>query len=373
MAARWGAGEDILTACNLDFFATNGLHETVDLDTDDALEALGGCLDPSILSIFEDVPTGEVRGLDEESEATLLTALTEILDNVDDENLSPFDMLPDSDLLSCQKAREHSPLRRLLCLSRSPPEKDTVCNMRTFSSGKSLPRLPAGSVQRSDGEEEEDGSLSLSPTTQPSSPDQDLLDWDRLSLPLPFTMESDDNSEGLSVSLGDLVRHMHPYCMAICVDNGEGEQMLPEGGILLEVVDQGEHGEPILAIPDLGLPLSLLQDTLEKEQHVPEESDKAATESCDEIVVDDTPTTGDEMKAEMIAASVQIAEKVKCQGNKKHKAPRTKEIKEKSPPRGKGTVRWKFRPSQWKEEYSAALFQGTPRRLHKSSNGQSAR
>ena len=50
------------------------------------------------------------KGLDEESEATLLTALTEILDNVDDDNLSPFDTLPDSDLLSAQKGREHSPV-----------------------------------------------------------------------------------------------------------------------------------------------------------------------------------------------------------------------------------------------------------------------
>lgn len=52
--------------------------------------------------------------LDEESEATLLTALTEILDNVDDENLSPFDTLPDSDLFSGQKGQEHSPV--------SPPQ-----------------------------------------------------------------------------------------------------------------------------------------------------------------------------------------------------------------------------------------------------------
>lgn len=40
----------------------------------------------------------------------LLTALTEILDNVEDENLSPFDTLPDSELLSNQKGREHSPV-----------------------------------------------------------------------------------------------------------------------------------------------------------------------------------------------------------------------------------------------------------------------
>lgn len=57
----------------------------------------------------------QAKGLDEESEATLLTALTEILDNVDDENLSPFDTLPDSDLLSSQKARENSPVSAPSC------------------------------------------------------------------------------------------------------------------------------------------------------------------------------------------------------------------------------------------------------------------
>lgn len=56
--------------------------------------------------------------MDEESEATLLTALTEILDNVDDENLSPFDTLPDSDLLSGQKGREHSPVSPQLLHTR---------------------------------------------------------------------------------------------------------------------------------------------------------------------------------------------------------------------------------------------------------------
>lgn len=139
------------------------------------------------LFIFWTLPA-QTKGLDEDSEATLLTALKEILDNVDDENLSPFDTLPDSDLLSGQKAREHSPVsvlavrnkstyasripapergwkrkkkllthvvlfklevlltvtlsvvclqfRRLLCLSRSPPERETLCNGRPSLTGK---------------------------------------------------------------------------------------------------------------------------------------------------------------------------------------------------------------------------------------------
>lgn len=61
--------------------------------------------------IHKMLPLFQVKcNIDEESEATLLTALTEILDNVDDENLSPFDTLPDSDLFSGQKGQEHSPV-----------------------------------------------------------------------------------------------------------------------------------------------------------------------------------------------------------------------------------------------------------------------
>uniref|UniRef100_A0A3Q3MJZ4 PPARG related coactivator 1 n=1 Tax=Labrus bergylta TaxID=56723 RepID=A0A3Q3MJZ4_9LABR len=252
---------------------------------------------PSILSMFEDAPTIETKGLDEESEATLLTALTEILDNVDDENLSPFDTLPDADLLSGQKGREHSPvsLRRLMCLSRSPPEKDAFCNTRSLSTGKvgfctlkwnSIPRILADSLQRSDGEEEEDGSFTLSPVSHDSSPDGDLLDWKSLTLPLPITLEQEDDG-GIPVCLGDLVRHMHPYCMTFCVENDVGEQMLPEGGILLEVVDQGENGEPILAIPDMDLPASLAL----KEQKDSEEAEEVASDTSEHIVVDDEDVT----------------------------------------------------------------------------------
>ncbi|XP_036978843.1 peroxisome proliferator-activated receptor gamma coactivator-related protein 1 [Acanthopagrus latus] len=300
MAARWGAGEETLTACNMDFFPMDTLDETTVLSSEETLETLQSCLDPSILSIFEDTPTVETKGLDDESEATLLTALTEILDNVDDENLSPFDTLPDSDLLSGQKGREHSPLRRLLCLSRSPPEKDALFSTRPLSTGKSLPRI-ADSLQRSDGEEEEDGSLSLSPLGNDSSPDNDLLDFEGLSLPLPLTFEQ-EGEDGVSVSLGDLVRHMHPYCMAICVENEEGEQMLPEGGILFEVVDQGENGEPILAIPNMDLPVSLplKEQPSENEQKVSDEAEDAS-DSSEHIVVDDEDVTVTEAPVKVAA------------------------------------------------------------------------
>ncbi|KAK2896585.1 hypothetical protein Q8A67_011073 [Cirrhinus molitorella] len=275
MAARWGTGEEMLKACNTQMFTPVNLDEVEmlqesftasleypGLSNGDALEALQGCLDPSILSIFEDSPTGEVKtNIDEESEATLLTALTEILDNVDDENLSPFDTLPDSEVFSGQKGQEHSPLRKFL--TRSPPE--SMIHTRQFP-GKSLPRMHRVSQQNSEGEEEEEGDNSFStPIANIDLSSLDEFDWC-----LPVSLEQD--GESMPVTLSDLVKHMHPYCMTLCLEGEEGqEHLLPERGLVLEVVDQGEHGEPILAIPDLSIPLSHT-DSAEGEQRVPEKS-----------------------------------------------------------------------------------------------------
>ncbi|XP_047459694.1 peroxisome proliferator-activated receptor gamma coactivator-related protein 1 [Mugil cephalus] len=356
MAARWGAGEETLTACNMEFFPLDTLDETAELSSGEALEALQSCLDPSILSIFEDTPTIETKGLDEESEATLLTALTEILDNVDDENLSPFDTLPDSDVLSGQKGREHSPLRRLLCLSRSPQEKDTLCSTRPFSTGKSLPRMLADSLQRSDGEEEEDSSFTLSPVGQDSCPDSDLLDWENLTLPLPVTFEQ-EGEDGVSVSLGDLVRQIHPYCMTISVENEEGEQMLPEGGILLEVVDQGENGEPILAIPAMDLPVSLPPKELSSEQKTSDEAEEAASDSSEHIVVDD-----DEEDVVVSDAPVKVSTPGLCSDVKDEVIIKRQkeEIREKSPSRRKKKKKCKEQSQPMPEE-RRVLRSGTAR------------
>lgn len=138
-----------------------------------------------------------------------------------------------------------------------------------------------------------------------------MLDWEGLTLPFPVTYEQEDEN-CVSVSLGDLVRHIHPYCMAICVENEEGEQILPEGGILLEVVDQGENGEPILAIPDMDLPVSLPHN----EPKHQDDADDLGSDSSEHIVVDDddedisfsaaplsmisAPTTSSDKKDEMI-------------------------------------------------------------------------
>lgn len=157
-----------------------------------------------------------------------------------------------------------------------------------------------------------------------SSPENNLLDWEGLTLPLPVTFEQEGDS-GVSVSLGDLVRHMHPYCMAIRVENEEGEQMLPEGGILLEVVDQGENGEPILAIPDMDLPISLPHN----EQKHSDDGEDVASDSSEHIVVDDDDDEDVTLSAAPLKVSapstlVDTKDEVNIQRQKD-------EIKEKSP------------------------------------------
>ncbi|KAL6487386.1 hypothetical protein MHYP_G00040120 [Metynnis hypsauchen] len=259
MAARWGTGEEIIIPRNMEYFSSASLDEAEilqdglcslqhhGLDTGDTLEALQSCLDPSILSIFEDSPVGEVKtGVDEESEATLLTALTEILDNVDDENLSPFDSLPDAELLQGQKGHVHA---------------------------STLPFTSNGSLQRCDEEGGDESSPMLVQDLGVSSVDE--LDWY-----LPVILEQD--GESVSVNLNDLVKRIHPYSMTLCME-GE-EQLLPEGGIVLEVIDNGEHGEPILTIPDLSVPLSLPSgDSAEGEERVPENSAEKASLKPDDI------------------------------------------------------------------------------------------
>jgi len=119
------------------------------------------------------------------------------------------------------------------------------------------------SKQNSEGEEEDgDAGFSIS--------NIDLSSLEEFDWCLPVSLEQD--GESMSVTLSDLVKHMHPYCMTLCMEGEEGqEHLLPEGGLVLEVVDQGEHGEPILAIPDLGIPFSHT-DSAEGEQRVPEKS-----------------------------------------------------------------------------------------------------
>lgn len=46
--------------------------------------------------------------MDVENELSLLTAITDILDSTDDESLSPFDTIPDSELLTSPRECDNS-------------------------------------------------------------------------------------------------------------------------------------------------------------------------------------------------------------------------------------------------------------------------
>nr|XP_015203176.1 PREDICTED: peroxisome proliferator-activated receptor gamma coactivator-related protein 1 [Lepisosteus oculatus] len=308
MAAWWGAGEEILTTGSMELFNAFALDESevlegalssedlhdlslsnldVGLDTEEVLESFPGCLDPSILSILESsTASGETESrLTEESEATLLTALTEILDNVDDENLSPFDTLSDSELLAGHKEREQSPLRRFLSLARSPPEREpfSLRGHRTLSSSSSsssskveavgLDR-PRGSVgkpreessrtgklrmirfggeARSDGEEEEEeGEASGSAQGSESEMDPASPEMVELAVSLPLEPGTD------SMALCELVKHMHPYCLTVCLEGSEPE--LPEGGLVLEILGPGEQEETPVASPEPSPPAAVHAD-----------------------------------------------------------------------------------------------------------------
>ncbi|MGH0157659.1 UNVERIFIED_CONTAM: hypothetical protein FKN15_057323 [Acipenser sinensis] len=272
-------------------------------------------------------PNGTTKShLDEEGEATLLTALTEILDNVDDENLSPFDTLPDSELFTSNKERGSSPLRRLLSLARSPPEHETLYledlrrpkpvsssstvqvedgapdrQWESFLEGYGKPRAdgprgkartaPRGAVtrghfsvetknttlQRSDGEEEEGEASSPAQGSSESDGDSSSPAGAQLGIPLTFEASSECVVNPQSFTINDLVKYMHPYCLTVCLEPGdeESEQIIANGGLVLEIVEGEEQGGLIAGFPELEILMvdsgDGLAESMEQSSHPEEE------------------------------------------------------------------------------------------------------
>ncbi|KAA0707365.1 PGC-1-related coactivator [Triplophysa tibetana] len=156
-----------------------------------------GSLEPSIMSIFQEKTGEPYSRLDAENEASLLSALTEILDSVDVETLSPFDTLPDSGIFSHQMGSDDTRLFPDIKISQSPVSKsgkDLVISDRQLR-----PRRQTVTSQRTDGEKNLRQSKSHSART--------------------FQIESDPMfpQDELEFLL-DLVRHMHPYCLRTYVE-----------------------------------------------------------------------------------------------------------------------------------------------------------
>ncbi|XP_072516142.1 uncharacterized protein [Salminus brasiliensis] len=212
-------------------------------DVDITSNNLHGSLEPSILSIFEDTsPTGEVTNrIDEESEASLLSALSEILDSVIEDTLSPFDTLPDTELFVSQRSHD-SKFRRSSDkeagnrVTRSQRSSLSNSKVEGLLSDRQLrprlnQRIQTTTVQRSDGEEE------------------DLSETRRRPI-RTFRIESDpelsqdEQQDGyMLVSLVDLVRHMHPYSLRVGLvkeDSAGDVHNLQEEDVFVDVVGDDE-------------------------------------------------------------------------------------------------------------------------------------
>ncbi|OCT71698.1 peroxisome proliferator-activated receptor gamma coactivator-related protein 1 [Xenopus laevis] len=300
MAARWGAGEETLAIGGMELFTAGGPlqcnvledHESCSGLSDLSLDAGGflgtfqGYVDHSIISIIDDTGAlAENKGhFDEENELSLLNALTEILDNADDENMSPFDTIPDTELLVSPKDKENSTLQRFLSLSRTPPDRavSPLDDQRringkfdSHTSGQNWELFPENisstpkrhnrqrnmrgclmrrlrpeiTHQRSDGEDED------VPSPEKNSENSTTIDFEPEFAANSVNGENAFEEEMFmkrtpciinteNVALNDLVKYMHPYCLpsiAACMDSQETEieDNLNEG-IFLEIVANGK-------------------------------------------------------------------------------------------------------------------------------------
>ncbi|XP_062868803.1 peroxisome proliferator-activated receptor gamma coactivator-related protein 1 [Trichomycterus rosablanca] len=223
-------------------------------DVCSASDMLHSSLEPSILSIFEESSAAETKiQVDEESEATLLSALSEMLDSVIEETLSPFDTLPDSELFVGSSSQD-SKLKILHSLAVSPSDREpsprrsqrsplTNTKVEVLHSDRQLrPRLhrrtQTAIIQRSDGEEE------------------DLSETRRRPLRI-FRIESDpalcqeEQQDGfVPMLLVDLIKHMHPYSLKVALEKESltAVHKLEEEDVFVDVEGDDDMGESVASV-----------------------------------------------------------------------------------------------------------------------------
>ncbi|XP_062436499.1 peroxisome proliferator-activated receptor gamma coactivator-related protein 1 isoform X2 [Rhea pennata] len=286
--------EDDLNLTSLD-------AETI-LEAEEILGTMQNYLDSSVISIIEDLSLNENKAcLDAQNELSLLTAITEILDSTDDETLSPFDTVVDAELLTSPRERENPSFQKFLSLSRPSFERESpaleqpkgLWPLSSSSSSISVvgktdkdliwdraahsledPAPPKKQVcstprverklgrhraqeqpllQRSDGEEEEE-EAALSPELGSGVEAAEFcVSGTGVALEEredPCIINTGD------VSLSELVKSMHPYCLptfTVCLDpdNEPVAKELLNGPVLLEIVPgEGESMEiPVVLQP----------------------------------------------------------------------------------------------------------------------------
>ncbi|KAJ7399229.1 peroxisome proliferator-activated receptor gamma coactivator-related protein 1 [Pitangus sulphuratus] len=286
--------EDDLNLTSLD-------AETI-LEAEEILGTMQNYLDSSVISIIEDLSLCEQSKvcLDVQNELSLLTAITEILDSTDDETLSPFDTIMDAELLTSPRERENPSFQKFLTLSRPLLE----CESPTLEQSKALRPLSSSSSVSVIGKTDADlawdcAAHGLEDTVLPkkqvcSTPRVERkMGWHRArEQPLPQRSDGEEEEEEAAlgveldssmkavdfcvseagaaleehedpciintsdVSLSELVKSMHPYCLptfTVCLDP-ETEPVAKEllsSPVLLEIVpDEGESVEiPVVLQP----------------------------------------------------------------------------------------------------------------------------
>ncbi|XP_022611483.1 peroxisome proliferator-activated receptor gamma coactivator-related protein 1-like [Seriola dumerili] len=201
MAARWRGKDGDLNADNSDFLLSNTPNELVLSrgDVEGVNMDAQSCTDHSILAIFEDstVASEGKSGVEEESE-TLLSALSEMLDSVEDDDGSPFDVLPDTKFLNHPQCRDNSVAISLSDRLRPRPKSPNV----TFT------------IKR-DEEKEKDNRSERGSLPQ-------LFTQQTQTLFHSQTKKAENEVEVFtSTSLVNLVRLMHSYCLKLHVEEGD--------------------------------------------------------------------------------------------------------------------------------------------------------
>ncbi|XP_065495490.1 peroxisome proliferator-activated receptor gamma coactivator-related protein 1 isoform X2 [Caloenas nicobarica] len=323
LSARAGSPPQCFSLEEDDLNLTSLDAETI-LEAEEILGTMQNYLDSSVISIIEDLSLSEQSKacLDAQNELSLLTAITEILDSTDDETLSPFDTIMDAELLSSPRERENTSFQKFLSLSRpsldyesSALEQPKVLRPLSSSSiavvgkadtdvawdrathGLEDPALPKKQVctprmerklgrnrareqpvpQRSDGEEEEEeAEAALSPALDSSIEAREFcVSGARAELEEredPCIINTGD------VSLSELVKSMHPYCLptfTVCLDP-ETEPVAKEllsGPVLLEIVPgEGESVEIPVVLQPLAPSFPDLEPQLVGAEEAPRES-----------------------------------------------------------------------------------------------------
>lgn len=157
-------------------------------------------IDHSILAIFEDsAATPEGKNSVEEENESLLSALSEMLDDVEDDDgtLSPFDTLPDKTLVSHPTPQ------------RTPAEVSLAHRLR--------PRPKPPNIMMSGRREEGKG---LGGKLEKKVPSQRLKKQNQTFFETKARRSEGEIELFSSTSLANLVRIMHSYCLKLHVEEG---------------------------------------------------------------------------------------------------------------------------------------------------------